>query len=63
VQTGVIIAPETRTPKDMRGVTMPVEFAIVDRLAISANETAGGSPSVELKPPNAPYAVKVLLSV
>jgi hypothetical protein len=46
----------------MRGTTFPIEFAIVDRLA-PPTATIHSAPTAELKSPNAPYSVKVLLSV
>jgi hypothetical protein len=68
LQTGIYATPTTRAPKDMRGLTFPVEFEIIDRLLspeeLASNaQAAGKSEAVEFQKPNAPYQVKVLLTV
>lgn len=68
MQTGIFARKITRTPKDIRGATFPVEFKLVDVTespeALAATAAANGSSvGVEFKKPAAPYAVKVLLTV
>lgn len=68
VQTGIFARRQTRAPKDIRGLTFPVEFKLVDVMdspeAIAAAQaTPNGTIGVEFKKPAAPYAVKVLLTV
>ena len=67
MQTGIYATAATRAPKDMRGLTFPVELEIVDRL-ISPEERANAGKDadksmVEFAKPNAPYSIKVLLTV
>jgi hypothetical protein len=68
VQTGIYAVAATRAPKDMRGLTFPVEFEIIDKLdSPEAVAAAKASPDkaagAEFKKPNAPYVVKILLTV
>ena len=72
MQTGIYATGATRAPKDMRGQTFPVEFEIIDHqdspAAVAAAQSAAGDKGkefrgAEFKKPNAPYVVKVLLTV
>lgn len=62
LQTGIYVTPAARRPQDMRGLTFPLEFEIIDK-----RESTLAHVHLDEKEPqagaNAPYKVKALLTV
>ena len=67
LQAGIYATEMTRQPKDMRGLSFPVEFEIIDRLlspeALAAIAKDDSDAAAAATRPNAPYQVRVLLTV
>ena len=62
LQTGIYVTPASRRPQDMRGLTFPLEFEIIDK-----RESTLAHANLDAKEPqpgaNAPYRVRALLTV